>query len=176
MYGIATDEAESDFSRYEQRPFEKFIEVQRWLVVGGSWGSTLALAYAEAHPDRVSELILFGVTAGSRREFDRVFRGGLAARFPEQWRRFRDAMLPESERDGDVVEATHRLLFDPDPAVREAAAYEWCLWESAIPRWPPSNRLLPLAEHVIVEDASHAADNTHITSVLIRATDRLATR
>jgi proline iminopeptidase len=216
------------------------LAVQRWLIVGGSWGSTLALAYAEAYPDRVTELILFGVTAGLRRELDWVFRGGLAAQFPEQWRRLRDAMLPGSDRDGDVVEAAHRLLFDPDPVVRERAAYEWCLWESAIPEWPPSTTLLPrfrdpayalgfarivthyvrhnawlddgalldgiaalastltilidgrhdpqttataedltrllaLAEHVIVENASHAASNINVASELIRATDRLAT-
>lgn len=216
------------------------LAVERWLLLGGSWGSTLALAYAEAHPDRVAELILFGVTAGLRREFDWVFRGGLSVRFPEQWRRLRDAMLPESDRNGDVVEAAHRLLFDADPVVRERAAYEWCLWESAIPEWPPSTtlhprfrdpayalgfarivthyvrhnawlddgallhgiaalagtrtilidgrhdpqttataedltRLLPLSEHVIVDDASHAASNTNIASELIRATDRLAT-
>jgi len=119
------------------------LSVERWLILGGSWGSTLALAYAETHPGRVTELVLFGVTAGLRREFDWVFRGGLAARFPAQWRRLRDAVLGESDQDSDVVEAVHRLLFDPDPAVRERAAYEWCLWESAISEWPPSNTLLP---------------------------------
>ena len=216
------------------------LAVERWLALGGSWGSTLALAYGEAHPDRVTELILFGVTAGLRREFDWVFRGGLAAQFPAQWRRLRGAVLSESERDGDVVEAVHRLLFDPDPAVRERAAYEWCLWESAIPEWPPSTTLLhrfrdsvyalgfarivthyvrhnawledrvlldgitalagtrtvlidgrhdpqttataqelvrrlPLAQHVIVENASHAASNANISAELVRATNRFAT-
>ena len=59
------------------------------LVLGGSWGSTLALAYAGAHPGRVTEMILFGVTTGRHREFDWVFRGGLALFFPEEWERLR---------------------------------------------------------------------------------------
>jgi proline iminopeptidase len=118
------------------------LDVERWLVIGGSWGSTLALAYAERYPDRVSELVLFGITTGRRAEFDWLFRGGVAAFFPEHWERLR-AALPDSERDSDVVEAYHRLLHDPDPRVRERAAYEWCLWESATPAWPPVNGLAP---------------------------------
>ena len=113
------------------------LNVERWLVLGGSWGCTLALAYAEQHPDRVTEMVLFGVTTGRRAEFDWLFRGGVAAFFPEQWERLR-AALPADERDGDIVEAYHRLLFDPDPTVRERAAFEWCLWESATPAWPPA--------------------------------------
>jgi proline iminopeptidase len=118
------------------------LDVDRWLVLGGSWGSTLALAYAEAHADRVTEMILFGVTTGRRKEFDWLFRGGLAVLFPEQWERLR-ADLPAAERDGDVVEAYHRLLNDPDPVVRRAAAVAWCTWESATPAWPPVAGLSP---------------------------------
>lgn len=116
------------------------LDVERWLVLGGSWGSTLALAYAERYPDRVTEMILFGVTTGRRAEFDWLFRGGVAAFFPEQWERLRDA-LPVAERDGDIVDAYHRLLFDPDRAVRWQAALDWCTWESATPSWPPATRL-----------------------------------
>ena len=118
----------------------RHLGVDRWLVFGGSWGSTLALAYAETHPDRVTEMILFGVTTGRRSEFDWTFRGGLAAFFPEQWERLRDG-VPVAERDGDIVEAYHRLLHDPDPAVRRRAAEAWCLWESATPVWPPATGL-----------------------------------
>ncbi|MGH2703203.1 MAG: prolyl aminopeptidase [Actinomycetota bacterium] len=113
------------------------LRVDHWLVFGGSWGSALALAYAESHPGRVAQLVLWGVTAGLRREFDWLFRGGAAIFFPEQWARLRDA-LPVADRDGDVVEAYHRLLHDPDPAVRKRAAFEWCMWESATPAWPPT--------------------------------------
>jgi proline iminopeptidase len=113
------------------------LHIDRWLVLGGSWGSTLALAYAEGHPGRVTEMILFGVTTGRHSEFDWLFRGGLALLFPAQWDDLRNA-LPPAEQDGDIVEAYSRLLNDPDPAVRRRAAEAWCLWESATPAWPPA--------------------------------------
>jgi proline iminopeptidase len=118
----------------------RHLDIDRWLVLGGSWGSTLALAYAEAHPDRVTEMILFGVTTGRHTEFDWAFRGGLALLFPEQWERLR-AALPRAERDRDVVEGYHRLLGDPDRQVSRRAAEAWCMWESATPAWPPRTGL-----------------------------------
>jgi proline iminopeptidase len=118
------------------------LGIERWLVLGGSWGSTLALAYAESKPAIVSGLILFGVTTGRHSEVDWLFRGGLAAAFPQQWQRLLD-VLPADERDGDVVAAYHRRLNNPDAAVREVAANAWCLWESATPDWPPSDALAP---------------------------------
>jgi len=118
------------------------LEVDRWLVCGGSWGSTLALAYAGRHPDRVTEIILWGVTIGRRKEFDWLFRGGVAVLFPEQWERLR-AGVPAAERDGDIVEAYHRLLHDPDARIRQRAALAWCRWESATPAWPPTDGLSP---------------------------------
>ncbi|MCX6641759.1 MAG: prolyl aminopeptidase [Candidatus Bathyarchaeota archaeon] len=116
------------------------LGIDRWLVIGGSWGSTLALVYAETHPDRVTEMILFGVTTGRHKEFDWLFRGGVAIFFPEEWERLRSA-VPVDERGGDIVEAYCRLLNDPDPTVRQRAAEAWCMWESATPEWPPTNRL-----------------------------------
>jgi proline iminopeptidase len=113
------------------------LGIERWLVSGGSWGSALGLAYAEEHPERVTEMLLWGVTAGRRKELDWLFRGGVAIFFPEQWERLRQA-LPEADRDGDVVEAYSRLLHDADPEVRRRAAFEWCMWESATPQWPPT--------------------------------------
>jgi proline iminopeptidase len=116
------------------------LGVERWLVFGGSWGCTLALAYAEQFSARVTEMILFGVTTGRRAEFDWLFRGGVSRFFPEQWDRLR-AAVPPAARDGDLVEAYHALLHDPDPATRRHAAREWCLWESATPAWPPARGL-----------------------------------
>lgn len=116
------------------------LGIQRWLVLGGSWGSTLALAYAERHPDRVTEMVLFGVTTGRHTEFDWTFRGGLALFFPAQWERL-CAAVPVTSRDGDIVGAYQRLLNDPDPTVRQRAADAWCLWESATPDWPPTTAL-----------------------------------
>ena len=116
------------------------LDVDRWLVFGGSWGSTLALAYTEKHPERVTEMILFGITTGRHQEIDWLFRGGVAIFFPEQWERLRTA-LPEAERSGDIVEAYYRRLNDSNPTVRKRATEAWCQWESATPEWPPSTRL-----------------------------------
>ncbi len=112
----------------------------RWLVFGGSWGAVLALAYAERHPDRVSELVLWGAPTAGRADFDWLFRGGLGRFLPEQWERLLEA-VPDAEREGDPVEVYHRLLFDPDADVRRRAALAWCTWESASPDWPPTDGL-----------------------------------
>ena len=118
------------------------LEIDRWTLLGGSWGSTLALVYAEAYPERVSEIVLWGVTTGRREEFDWWFRGGAALLFPEQWQRLRDA-LPAGDRDGDVAGTYYRLLHAADPRVRAAAALSWCRWESITSLSAPSDELSP---------------------------------
>jgi proline iminopeptidase len=118
------------------------LDVERWLVLGGSWGCTLALAYAEQHPGSVTEMVLFGITTGRHAETDWLFRGGVAAFYPEQWERLLKG-LPPPERDGDIAAAYNRLLFDPDPEVCRKAALDWCMWESATPAWPPADGLAP---------------------------------
>ena len=116
------------------------LGVDRWLVLGGSWGSTLALAYAAAHPGRVTGMVLFGVTTGRRSEADWLFREGLAPLFPAQWARRREA-VPDGFRCDDIVESYRRMLESENAAVRERAAFEWCLWESVTPAWPPRDGL-----------------------------------
>jgi proline iminopeptidase len=116
------------------------LGIDAWLVFGGSWGSTLSLAYAQTHPTHVTEMVLWGVTTGRRSEDDWWFRGGVAPLFPQQWARLRDA-LPPSDRDGDIVAAYARLLRDPDADVRRRAALAWCRWESATFTWPPTDQL-----------------------------------
>ena len=103
------------------------LRIDRWLVLGGSWGVTLALAYAQRHPERVSELVLAAVTSGDRRETGWITRD-VGRVFPREWERFRDA-VPAAERDGDLCAAYGRLLHDPDAAVRARAAQDWCDWE-----------------------------------------------
>ncbi|MEZ4712700.1 MAG: prolyl aminopeptidase [Caldilineaceae bacterium] len=105
------------------------LGVERWLVYGGSWGSTLALAYAESYPPRVSEIILVGVTMTRRSEIEWLYRG-MAPLFPAQWARFR-AGAPAAARDGDLLAAYYHLLRDPDPAVRRQAAADFHDWEFA---------------------------------------------
>jgi proline iminopeptidase len=116
----------------------RHLDIDRWLVFGGSWGSVLGLAYAERHPERVSEMVLTGAATGRRSETDLLTRG-IGQLFPEAWARFRDA-VPEEARAGDLAEAYGRLLDDPDPALRAKAAQDWCDWEMAIePRSPQAN-------------------------------------
>lgn len=103
------------------------VGVDRWLVWGGSWGVTLGLAYAERHPERVTELVLLAVTNGTRREVEWITRD-MGRVFPREWERFRDGVRP-ADRDGDLCAAYGRLLHDPDPAVRARAAQDWCDWE-----------------------------------------------
>jgi proline iminopeptidase len=103
------------------------VGVDRWLVWGGSWGTTLALAYAQAHPSRVSEMILASVVGTSSAEVDWVTRA-MGRVFPEQWEKFREGVDP-SERDGNLAAAYARLLQSSDPAVHEPAARAWCAWE-----------------------------------------------
>ena len=117
------------------------LAVDRWLVMGASWGSVLGLAYAQAHPAAVSELVLFSVVGGTNREVEWATRG-MGRFFPEEWQRFQ-AGVPEAERKGDLSAAYYRLLVDPDPAVHGAAARNWCDWDDRqmrAPGEPPSVR------------------------------------
>ncbi|RKN41405.1 prolyl aminopeptidase [Micromonospora endolithica] len=114
------------------------LGVDRWLVLGASWGSTLGLAYAQRHPGRVSALVLFSVVTTTRREVQWITRD-MGRLFPAEWARFRDGVAP-ADRDGDLVSAYARLLHDPDPAVRERAARDWCAWDDTHVGTVPGHR------------------------------------
>jgi proline iminopeptidase len=103
--------------------------IDSWLVFGGSWGSALSLAYAEAHPDRVTALVLRGIFTLRRSELDWYYNGGAANIAPEWWRVFCEP-LP-SGFSGDRIAKYHELLFDPDPGVHRPAAVAWSTWEAA---------------------------------------------
>lgn len=105
-----------------------FLGVERWVVFGGSWGSTLALAYAETHPKRVLGLVLRGIFLASRPEID-WFMYRMHYVFPEAWRAFSE-FLPEDERE-DLLPNYYRRLISPDPAVHMPAAQAWDRYESA---------------------------------------------
>jgi proline iminopeptidase len=114
------------------------LGIEKWLLTGGSWGSTLILAYAERHPERVSEIVIVAVTTTRRLETDWLYRG-VARFFPEEWQRFREG-LPEEDRDGDLVAGYARLMEHPDAAVRERATHDWLAWEDAVISLEPSGR------------------------------------
>jgi proline iminopeptidase len=104
--------------------------VERWQVFGGSWGSALALAYAEEHPERVTELILRGVFTLRRSELDFYYNGGAGQLFPERYEMFL-APLGGRSFDGDAIAAYADLLSDPDPTVHRPASVAWSTWEAA---------------------------------------------
>jgi proline iminopeptidase len=109
--------------------------IDQWHVFGGSWGSTLALAYAEAHPDRVRALILRGIFLCRKSEID-WFLYGIRNVFPEAWRAFA-GFLPKAER-GDLLESYYRRLTDPDPSIHMPAARAWSVYEGACSTLLPS--------------------------------------
>jgi proline iminopeptidase len=105
------------------------LEIERWLVFGGSWGSTLSLAYAESHPGAVSELVLRGIFLLRRSELDWFYQDGANRLFPDYWQEFLEP-IPATERD-DMLAAYHRRLSGDDESVRHAAARAWSVWEGA---------------------------------------------
>jgi proline iminopeptidase len=106
------------------------LGIERWLLSGASWGSTLLLAYAERYSRRVSEIVINAVTFTRRSEIDWLYRG-LRCFFPEEWERFRAGAGATVGPDGDLLTAYTRLLADPDRKVRELAALDWHAWEDA---------------------------------------------
>ena len=105
------------------------LGIARWLVFGGSWGSTLALAYAQRHPDRVTELVLRGIFLLRKKEIDWFYQQGASIVFPDMWEPYWEH-IPAAER-GDMVSAYHRRLTSDDPAVRVEAARRWSVWEGS---------------------------------------------
>ena len=114
------------------------LGIERWQVFGGSWGSTLALAYAQKHPDRVTEIVLRGIFLLRKQEIDWFYQRGASALFPDAWEEYL-APIPEAER-GNMLMAYHKRLLSSDPEVQRAAARAWSVWEGR------TSCLLPNAE------------------------------
>ena len=113
---------------------------ERWQVFGGSWGATLALAYAQTHPERVSELILRGVFLARQKEKDWLYKYGASEVMAEAWDEF-VSVIPEDER-GDLVAAFHRRLTGEDEDARLEAAKAWSIWEGHVATLLPKPELL----------------------------------
>ncbi|HZF25673.1 MAG TPA: prolyl aminopeptidase, partial [Steroidobacteraceae bacterium] len=105
------------------------LGIERWLVFGGSWGSTLALAYAQTHPQRITELVLRGIFLLRRKEIQWFYQDGASALYPEPWEQYL-GVIPPAERS-DLVAAYYRRLTGNDPKVALQAAKAWSVWEAA---------------------------------------------
>jgi proline iminopeptidase len=114
----------ADMERIRER-----LGIDQWVVFGGSWGSTLALAYAQAHPQRTRGLILRGIFLLRDSEIRWFYQEGASWLYPDAWEHY-VAAIPEAER-GDFVSAFHKRLTSPDARVRAAAARAWSIWEGA---------------------------------------------
>lgn len=111
------------------------LGIERWLVFGGSWGSTLALAYAETHPERVRGLVLRGIFLCRPQEIQWFYQAGASAIYPDVWEQYVN-VIPEDER-GDMVGAYHRRLTSDDEQVRLEAARAWSIWEGSTSKLHP---------------------------------------
>jgi proline iminopeptidase len=118
---------------------EKF-GIDKWYVFGGSWGSTLSLAYAETHPDRVRGLALRGIFLTRRKELEWFYQYGASEIFPDFWERFRDE-IPEAER-GDFMTAYYKRLTGDDEETQLSAARAWSVWEGSTSKLYPSEDLM----------------------------------
>lgn len=114
--------------------------VEKWFVFGGSWGSTLSLAYAETHPDRCLGLVLRGIFLTRKKELDWFYQSGASEIFPDFWERYRDE-IPEAER-GDFMTAYHKRLTGADETVQLSAARAWSVWEGSTSKLHPSEDLM----------------------------------
>jgi proline iminopeptidase len=116
------------------------LGIESWMVFGGSWGSTLALAYAQTHPERVRSLVLRGIFLCRPKEIQWFYQEGASALFPDVWEQYLN-VIPENER-GDMLSAYHRRLTSDDEAVRVEAARAWSVWEGSTSKLFPDPDLI----------------------------------
>jgi proline iminopeptidase len=121
----------------DMEALRRHLGVERWLVYGASWGTTLALAYAQAYPERVSEMVLACVTTTSRSEVAWITEG-MRAIFPREWERFAEAAAPAAGQS--LIAAYYARILDHDPQVRTDAARAWCAWEDVHVSLAPGHR------------------------------------
>jgi|TARA_B110000263_G_scaffold237483_1_gene237799 proline iminopeptidase len=115
------------------------LQIEKWQVFGGSWGSTLALAYSQSHPERVTEIVLRGIFMLRKKEIDWFYQHGTSELFPERWQYYLRP-IPKSEQD-DLLHAYHRRLTSDDPVVRMEAAKAWSTWEGSTSTLLPNEEI-----------------------------------
>ncbi|MBS1789282.1 MAG: prolyl aminopeptidase [Acidobacteria bacterium] len=164
------------------------LGIEKWTVFGGSWGSTLALAYAQTHPDRVSALVLRGIFLCRKKEIDWFYQEGASAIFPDVWEQY-ERIIPEAER-GNMLEAYYRRLTSEDESIRLEAARAWSVWEGSTSKLFPDQNLIDdfgeahlalslarIEAHYFINNAFFESDNyllenvgkiRHIPSVIVQ--------
>lgn len=116
------------------------LSISDWTVFGGSWGSTLAIAYAQTHPDRCNGLILRGIFMLRPKEIQWFYQSGASNIFPDAWERYLAPILPEER--GDLVTAYYQRLTSDDASIRQAAAKAWSIWEASTSKLVPDTNLV----------------------------------
>jgi len=166
LKGNTTWDLVADIERIREK-----LGIEKWPVFGGSWGSTLALAYAETHPGRVTGLILRGIFLGRRSEIEWTFIDGCRRIYPEGWEEFVASLTPRER--GDVVHAYLRRLRSPDEKVRREAARAWNLWEERASKLIP--HLEAPAEEEIDKEVALARIEAHyfVNDCFFQPTDQL---
>lgn len=125
------------------------LDINKWVLFGGSWGSTLSLIYAETHPERVSALVLRGIFMSRQEELDWFYKHGTGKIFPEFWDDFKSYIPPDEQ--GDLISAYHHRLMSDDEAIRLEAARKWSVWETSCVTLVPDG-----ASRTRAEDAAFA--------------------
>ena len=124
----------------DMEKIRELLGIDQWVVFGGSWGSTLALAYAETHPERCKAIVLRGIFLIRPEEIRWFYQEGCSWIYPDAWEHYVNA-IPEAER-GDFVQAYYKRLTSADPAVRKAAAKAWSIWEGSTSKLLPSEDMI----------------------------------
>lgn len=123
----------------------KELGIDKWVLLGGSWGVTLALAYAEAHPKQILGMILRGTFLGRKQDVDWLYKDGTRRIFPDYWKQFTQP-IPENEQD-DIVSAFHKRLTGQNELAKMAAAKAWAFWEAAVATLEPNHSLVDTLSH-----------------------------
>ena len=124
----------------DMEKIREFLKIDRWVLFGGSWGSTLSLVYAETHPERVAGLILRGIFLCRPKEIQWFYQDGTSRIFPDYWQEFVHP-IPEDER-GDLLKAHHKRLTGDDEVARMASAKAWSLWEGRTANLTPRHEVV----------------------------------
>ncbi len=135
----------------DMEKIRKTLGIAKWMVFGGSWGSTLALAYAETHPEVVTELVLRGIFLLRKKEVDWFYQEGASTVFPDAWEAYVDAIPPEER--GDFVSAYYKRLTSEDRSVRMRAAKAWSVWEGSTSKLYPDPVFI---DHYGSDEFAHA--------------------